>query len=138
HYLTIQAKEQMKTHLEKVPIEFNNCLRGIDQILKSAWEIANKNTRKNDNNSNNNYNSNNNNTSLVTRTTDERLRLQALQLGNECYKHKIDLVTNATIIEDALKFVERNNGNTKKESTSNKMTNDNDKTIETNENTIVL
>ena len=137
HYPTIQVKEQMKTHLEKVPIEFNNCLRGIDQILKSAWEIANKNTWKNDNNSNSNNNSNNNNTSLVT-TTEERLRLQALQLANECYKHKIDLVTNATIIEDALKFVERNNRNTRKESTSNKMTNDNDKTIETNENTIVL
>ena len=113
-------------------------VRGIDQILKSAWEIANNNTWKNDNNSNSNNNCNNNNTSLVTTTTDERLRLQALQLANECYKHKIDLVTNATIIEDALKFVERNNGNTKKESTSNKMTNDNDKTIETNENTIVL
>ena len=39
----------MKTHLEeKVPIEFNNCLRGIDQILKSAWEIANNNTLKNE------------------------------------------------------------------------------------------
>ena len=100
HYLTIQAKEQMKTHLEKVPIEFNNCLRGIDQILKSAWEIANNNTWKNDNNSNSNNNCNNNNTSLVTTTTDERLRLQALQLANECYKHKIDLFTNATIIEE--------------------------------------
>ena len=35
----------MKTHVEeKVPIEFNNCLRGIEQILISAWEIANNNT----------------------------------------------------------------------------------------------
>lgn len=66
--------------------------------------------------------------------------MQALQLANECYKHKIDLVTNATIIEDALRFVERNNRNTRHESTSNKMTNDHDNTntIETNENTIVL
>ena len=50
----------MKTHVEeKVPIEFNNCLRGIDQILISAWEIANNNTLKNDNSSNGNNNSNN-------------------------------------------------------------------------------
>ena len=54
----------MKTHVEeKVPIEFNNCLRGIDQILISAWEIANNNTLKNDNNSNGNGNNNSNNTS---------------------------------------------------------------------------
>jgi hypothetical protein len=108
-----------------------------DQILKSAWEIANNNTLKNNNNNNSNNNSNNNNSSSVTTTRDERLRLQALQLANECYKHKIDLVTNATRIEDALKF-ERNKN--KKESTSNKMTNDDDNTntIETNENTIVL
>jgi hypothetical protein len=54
----------MKTHLEeKVPVEFNNYLKGVDQILKSAWEIANNNTLKNDNNSNGNNNSNNNNTS---------------------------------------------------------------------------
>ena len=52
--------QQMKTHVEeKVPIEFNNCLRGIDQILISAWEIANNNTLKNDNSSNGNNNSNN-------------------------------------------------------------------------------
>jgi hypothetical protein len=44
---------------KKVPIEFNNCLRGIDQILISAWEIANNNTLKNDNSSNGNNNSNN-------------------------------------------------------------------------------
>ena len=115
-------------------------LERYDQILKSAWEIANNNTLKNDNNNNSNNNSNNNNSSSVTTTRDERLRLQALQLANECYKHKIDLVTNATIIEDALRFVERNNRNTRHESTSNKMTNDDDNTntIETNENTIVL
>ena len=40
----------------------------------------------------------------------------------------------------ALRFVERNNKNTRHESTSNKMTSDDDNTntIETNENTIVL
>ena len=55
-----QKTQQIKTHLEeKVPIEFNNCLRGIDQILISAWEIANNNTLKNDNSSNGNNNSNN-------------------------------------------------------------------------------
>jgi hypothetical protein len=124
HFLTIQAKEQMKTHLEeKVPMEFNNCLRGIDQILKSAWEIANNNTLKNDSNNNdNNSNNNNNNTSLVT-TTDERLRLQALQLANECYKHKIDLVTNGVIVRDALRFVQEYKQNKKQSLHGNKIEN---------------
>lgn len=61
---------------------------------------------KNDNNCNGNGNNNSNNTSWVTTITDERLRLQALQLANECYKHKIDLVTNGVLNIDAIKFVQ--------------------------------
>ena len=120
----------MKTHLEeKVPIEFNNYLKGVDQILKSAWEIANNNTLKNDNNSNGNGNNNNNNTSLVTTTTDERLRLQALQLANECYKHKIDLVTNGVLITDAIKFVQMKKEELSIDSISERKHNENDDKI---------
>ena len=101
-----QKTQQIKTHLEeKVPIEFNNCLRYWPDI-KISMEITNNNTLKNDNNCNGNGNNNSNNTSWVTTITDERLRLQALQLAIECYKHKIDLVTNGVLITDAIKFVQ--------------------------------
>ncbi|HEX9317682.1 MAG TPA: hypothetical protein VF884_01975 [Nitrososphaeraceae archaeon] len=38
---------------------------------------------------------------------DDRTRLQALQLANECYRYKMDLVTNGVVIADAIKFVEQ-------------------------------
>jgi len=50
--------------------------------LKNVWDIATK--------------------------SDEKTRLQALSLANECYKHKMDLITNGVVIDDALKFVSSN------------------------------
>jgi hypothetical protein len=35
---------------------------------------------------------------------DEKTRLQALALANDCYKYKMDLVTNGVVITDAIKF----------------------------------
>ena len=39
---------------------------------------------------------------------DERTRLQALSLINDCYKYMMDLTTNGVIITDAIKFVQIN------------------------------
>lgn len=36
-----------------------------------------------------------------------RVKLQARSIANECYHSIIDLVTNAGIVSDALKYVER-------------------------------
>lgn len=64
---------------------------------------------------------------------DDRTRLQALTLANDCYKYKMDLVTNGLVISDAIKFVQQkkeelskvnaqdNNDKTKKSITSNKV-----------------
>jgi hypothetical protein len=41
---------------------------------------------------------------------ERRGRLQALSIAKECYSMKLDLLSSATIIERALKFVDRNNG----------------------------
>jgi Uncharacterized conserved protein (DUF2075) len=38
---------------------------------------------------------------------DDRTRLQALALANDCYKYKLDLVTNGVVITDAIKFVQQ-------------------------------
>jgi Sec7-like guanine-nucleotide exchange factor len=82
-YLRTKAKEEIKLHInEKLPEEYQQCLTGISQVLKIAWDIANKLPQ------------------------DNRLKLQALSLANDCYKYKMDLLTNASVLSDAIKFVE--------------------------------
>jgi hypothetical protein len=41
-------------------------------------------------------------------TGDDRTRLQALSLINDCYKYIMDLTTNGVLITDAIKFVQTN------------------------------
>ena len=36
---------------------------------------------------------------------DRREKLQALSLAKDCYSMKLDLLTNATVVDDAIKFV---------------------------------
>jgi hypothetical protein len=80
-YLRQQAQERLKTHIEKtMPIEYQKCMVGINQVLQKAWYI-------------------------VSRTADERVRLQALSLIDQCNSHKMELVTNGSIVSDALQYV---------------------------------
>ena len=55
---------------------------GINQVLNMAWSIVNK--------------------SVV----DDKTRLQALALINDCNKYKMDLTTNGVVITDAIKYVQ--------------------------------
>src|SRR5918995_801577 len=41
-------------------------------------------------------------------TDDDRTRLQALSLINDCYKYIMDLTTNGLVITDAIKFIQTN------------------------------
>ena len=61
-------------------------MTSLNQVLKKSWEIANSNSS----------------------SVDEKTKLQALSLANECYKYKMDLVTNGVVITDAIKFVDKN------------------------------
>ncbi|CAN5158027.1 hypothetical protein BH18THE2_BH18THE2_23060 [soil metagenome] len=47
------------------------------------------------------------NSNTIT-TGDDRTRLQALSLINDCYKYIMDLTTNGVVITDAIKFVQTN------------------------------
>lgn len=86
-FLMQLARKNVETHLqEKIPHEFQLCMTGLSQVLKKSWEIANSNSSG----------------------VDEKTKLQALTLANECYKYKMDLVTNGAIITDALQFVKKN------------------------------
>ena len=94
-----QAQLNLKTHInDKLPEEYQNCMVGINQVLKICWEIVNKSR---------NVNNDNRNGQTVT-MTDNKTVLQALALINDCNKYKMDLTTNGVVITDAIKFVQSN------------------------------
>lgn len=84
-FLREYARKKVESHLqEKLPEEYQLCMTGLNQVLKKSWEITNSKSS----------------------TVDDKTKLQ-LSLVNECYKYKMDLVTNGVIITDAIKFVEQ-------------------------------
>jgi hypothetical protein len=94
-----QAQLNLKTHInDKLPEEYQNCMVGINQVLKICWEIVNKSRNVN----------NNDNSSQTVTMTDNKTVLQALALINDCNKYKMDLTTNGVVITDAIKFVQTN------------------------------
>ena len=96
-YLRQQAQDNLKMHIQdKLPEEYQNCMVGINQVLKICWEIVNKSR-----------NINNDNGQTVT-MTDNKIVLQALALINDCNKYKMDLTTNGVVITEAIKFVQTN------------------------------
>ena len=103
-YLREQSKQNIRKYIdERLPEEYEKCLVGISSILKEAWNTAN--------------------------SQDGKDKLHALSLAKDCYSMKLELLTNATIVEDALKFVDRNknnNNNKKQELSSNKVRNNDD------------
>ena len=80
-YLRHQAEDNLEKHIhETIPEEYQKAMVSIDQILKMCWSIVNK-------------------------TEDEKTKLQALALINECTKHRVDLSTNGVVITDAIKYL---------------------------------
>jgi hypothetical protein len=80
-YLRHQAQENLQKHIhETIPEEYQKAMVSIDQILKMCW-------------------------SIVSKTADEKTRLQALALINECTRHRVDLSTSGVVITDAIKYV---------------------------------
>ena len=79
-------------------------MAGMKQVLRLSWGISN-NGYHNNNNKENGRNDNNNNITMTK--SDNKTRLQALALINDCYKYKMDLTTNGVVITD-IKFVHSN------------------------------
>jgi predicted transcriptional regulator len=76
-----QAKHNIKEYIdERLPEEYEKCMVGLNAITREAW-----NTSQN--------------------TEDKREKLQALSLAKDCYSMKMDLLTNATVVDDAIRFV---------------------------------
>jgi hypothetical protein len=77
------AKENIRSYIdEKIPWEYEKCLTALEGINKKAWEISES-------------------------TENRREKLQALSLAKECLTTKLDLITNSTIIGEAVSFIER-------------------------------
>ena len=77
-----QARKNLQIHIEKtLPDEYNRCLTGLNQVLKTCWYIVNK----------------------PNITPDDRTRLQATAIISDSYKHIMDLVTNGSVITDVIK-----------------------------------
>jgi hypothetical protein len=80
-YLRYQAKGNIKRYIdERLPEEYEKCLVGLNAITKEAWNAAHN-------------------------TEDKREKIQALLLAKEFYSMKLDLLTNATVVDDAIRFV---------------------------------
>src|ERR671933_377990 len=81
YFLRQHAKSNIKRYIdERLPEEYEKCLVGLNAITKEAWNTANN-------------------------TEDKREKIQALSLAKECYSMKLDLLTNATVVDDAIRFV---------------------------------
>jgi hypothetical protein len=74
----------------------------MNQVLKLSWQIANNNNKNNTKQNGQGHNDNNSN---ILTTGDDRTRLQALALINDCYKYIMDLTTNGVVITDAIKLM---------------------------------
>ncbi|MFL6370583.1 MAG: hypothetical protein ACJ72F_07095 [Nitrososphaeraceae archaeon] len=95
-YLRHQAKENIKRYIdERLPEEYEKCLVGLNAITREAWNTAQN-------------------------TEDKREKIQALSLANKCYSMKLELLTNATVVDDAIRFVSsKSKENLKTASSSN-------------------
>src|SRR6187200_3470839 len=82
-YLRNQAKANIKKYIdERLPEEYEKCLVGLTAITKEAW--------------------------MAQQTEDKREKMHALSLAKDCYSMKLDLLTNATVVDDAIRFVSSN------------------------------
>ncbi|MFL6432834.1 MAG: hypothetical protein ACJ71O_03750 [Nitrososphaeraceae archaeon] len=97
-----QAKSNIKRYIdERLPEEYERCLVGLNAITKEAWNTSEQ-------------------------TEDKREKIHALSLAKECYSMKLDLLTNATVVDDAIRFVSQKSEEKLKSSASD----DNDSDIE--------
>jgi predicted transcriptional regulator len=80
-YLKEQSKDNIRKYIdERLPEEYEKCLVGLTAILREAWNTSQQ-------------------------AEDRREKIQALSLAKECYSMKLDLLINATVVDDAIRFV---------------------------------
>ena len=81
-FLKLQAKENLEKHIhETIPFEHQKAMDNLNQLLRMGWDIVNT-------------------------TADEKIKLQAGALIDNCTMHKVDLSTNGVIITDSIKYLD--------------------------------
>jgi hypothetical protein len=79
-----------------LPDEYERVMTGINSILRKSWTISEQ-------------------------AEDNKEKIQALLLAKECYSMKLELLTNATVVDDAIRFVaKKSDGNAKKYSSDDR------------------
>ena len=81
-YMRQEAKHNIKHYMDEyLPAEFQHCLDALNMIVKEMWNME---------------------------TEDNRELMQSRTLIKECCAMRIDLLSNATVVDRAVKFVDRN------------------------------
>jgi hypothetical protein len=79
-YLRLQGKDNIKRYIdERLSEEYEKCFVGLNAITKEAWNTAQS-------------------------TEDKREKIHLLSLAKECYSMKLELLTNATVVDDAIRL----------------------------------
>ncbi|MFL6471794.1 MAG: helix-turn-helix domain-containing protein [Nitrososphaeraceae archaeon] len=83
-HLRQQSNHNIRRYIdERLPGEYEKCLLGLNAITREAWNTAQN-------------------------TEDRREKIQALSLAKECYSMKLELLNNASVVDDAIRFVSSN------------------------------
>jgi hypothetical protein len=95
-YLKQLARGNITKYIDQeLPFEYDKCLAALNSLQKKAWEISEKSG------------------------VEDRTQVQALSLAKECVINKLDLLTNATVVDDAIRFVSNKSKEKLKSSSSN-------------------
>ena len=79
-----EAKETIKNHIqEKLPYEYSKCISGLEEIIKESWIVATQSEK----------------------LGNTKVKLQSLALIKDTYSEKMNLLTNASLLQDSIKFV---------------------------------
>ena len=85
-YLRARARDNIRHYIDEyLPAEYENCLDGLNNIMKEAWQMS--------------------------LDGDKRERIHALTLAKECYAMKLDLLSSTTVIDRAVRFVDNHRNN---------------------------
>ena len=91
-YLEEQARKNIRNHIDKkLPFEYDKCIVALNSLQRKAWEIS------------------------ENPQTEEKIKVQALSLARDCVINKMELLTNATVVDDAIRFVSEHTANNNKE-----------------------
>jgi hypothetical protein len=77
-----EAKNSIRKYIdERLPEEYERILVGVTSVLREAWETSKK------------------------EEIDTKEKLSALALAKDCYSMRLGLLTNASVVDDAARFV---------------------------------